>query len=221
MRGVLQIITITLLTFTCISNGCQTNVEENYTLIGTDSQGDVLGGCERPYCDLKEAYLAHNDTILSLRIVVWGNIKDSENILYIWSFKSNKTFGDEPLDVGAIYRNGTAKFWDKTISSNHIQDTLYLEIPLEYFYEEGCVNGTKIDIASIHVFSSEWCPENNVSPLGIVDRIDNYIVTSYRLEVPALKQNILVTPLVGAVIAGAVIVTMFLYFSLRKRRKMS
>jgi hypothetical protein len=216
-----QILVAVIFTFGCALNTYQVGGIENYTLVGTDPQGDVLGGWERPYCDLKEAYMAHNDTLLFLKVVVWGDIKDTEKILYVWSFKSNKTLGDEPLNVGAIYRNGSAEFWDKTICSNHIQETLYLEIPLKYMYEEGCVNGTKIDIASIHIYSSEWCPENNVSPFGPVDSIDNYVVTSYYLEKPVSKQNILVMLLVGVAIVSAIIVTIFLYTRRKKMYKKS
>lgn len=168
------------------------NASIGYSLVGTDPREDIkivlqtvlvnegsnntpLNSSEYAYVDLKAAYITHNDTTLFLKIVVWGEIKDSDFVTYSWSFKSNDTqWQKKPV----LYTNGTATFWDWDVKTYHVEGILFLEVPIEYLRNEGCIHGQNIQTISVGAIKGG----NNEDDIVLSDYIDNYVKKYYSLQ---------------------------------------
>jgi len=204
------------------------NASIGYSLVGTDPQGDIeiigytvsvnessnenptLNSSKYAYIDLKAAYISHNDTTLFLKIVVYGEIKDSELVTYSWSFKSNDTRWDKKP---VIYTNGTATFWDWDVKAYHVGGALFLEVPIEYLRKEGCIHGQNIQTVSIGTIKGG----NNEDDIALSDYIDDYVKKDYSLQ--SSHNGILSFYLVLTLVLGGAGIFLMSVLWMRKKKK--
>jgi len=131
--------------------------EINYTLVLSDPKDDVMDWDrnqttdEKPYIDIKQMCMGNNETMLFIKCVMYGNIKDLDNgtttVRYTIIFDSNQTTdgGLWILAPFAEYVNNRSIFAGKNITGYSVDEELYFEIPLQHLWDEGCVfNGFQL-----------------------------------------------------------------------------
>lgn len=164
-RRVCKLTALTYLLLVClIVRSIDPIADETRRLMSTDPEDDIIEmhtmshpSENMSHMDIKEVYAWNNETTLFLEMIVWGEI--ALNTKYVYWFSTNQTIDAFSITAGVIYRNRTATFRDKALNASYNGSHLYIEIPIDYLYEEGCIQESKIEISS-HTFQMGEFLEN-------------------------------------------------------------
>ncbi len=150
---------------------------------------------QKPYLDIKELWIGNNDTLLFIKFVMYGEIKNADNITYTIYFNTNQTKDDFLGIIRCVeYKDGKAVFAGRNITTYATENTVFFELPLQCLWDEGCMNNSQItggpDTREIDWFGGgSWCdgvgrynytitkPEDQIPEISILSPLNNEVVS--------------------------------------------